>query len=150
MGQSDPGTVAWLLAPGCGYICFFTGVPTLAFPAALAKRARVAAPARRGAGACFRVAMLLPDLVYYVLWQPDVLDLRIGASSAESVPDAGELADRRTNGWLLDPSLGLIGLLALSGLIRLGRAGRCSRSRRSIRTGSAAAAGEPGSADVLY
>ena len=56
-----------------GYLCFFVGVPTLAFRALLPK---YATPLR------LRVAILvalaaataLPDLLYYLIWQPELLE----------------------------------------------------------------------------
>jgi hypothetical protein len=71
---SPPAAVLrWTLAM-CGCICFFTGVPTLFFR--LAKPAADAAlQARVVILALLVAAVVLPDVVYYVVWQPAAFDL---------------------------------------------------------------------------
>ncbi len=80
----------------CGYICFFTGVPTLVIPL---REARIRPLLRLRVAILLLVlslALLLPDIIYYVLWQPEVLELQLlRPSSDEPVPDAGQLGDRR-------------------------------------------------------
>ncbi len=81
----------WFLAI-CGYICFFTGVPVAAF--------RLARPAQAASFhlrvvvlVLLPVAMLLPDILYYMLWRPEVFDLSFGTRHLISpFRDPGELA----------------------------------------------------------
>ena len=56
----------WLVAI-CAYICLFTGVPTLVFR--VVKPARPASvPLRAGLLLLLSLALLLPDILYYLLW----------------------------------------------------------------------------------
>ena len=72
-----PSDVQWLLAI-CWYICFFSGVPMLALRALKRhRRTNVVRPSR--VLVLMPASMLLPDLVYYVLWRPEVLDLTYSA-----------------------------------------------------------------------
>lgn len=71
--QAEADMLHWF-AVACGYICFFTGAPVVAF--------RALRPTQAGA---FRLrlallvvlaaAMVVPDVLAYMLWQPDGLDL---------------------------------------------------------------------------
>jgi len=153
-------TAAWLLRPTgpslgwflamCGYICVFTGVPALAFrfvsPAGVASfQLRVVVLV------LLPLAMILPDIIYYVLWQPAVFDLKY--SGRHLLNPIRTLANwslvETQHGFAIPIFLGLIGLLAYLALIHMG-------SRMTARPipieprSSAAAAGEPGSANILY
>jgi hypothetical protein len=112
--------VRWLLAT-CGYICFFTGVPTFVF--------RLLRPAR-SASLQLRVAvlmllplsMILPDLVHYVLWRPDVLDLKYSARHLlNPIRTLANWNLVETRSWFAVPFvLGVTGLIAYIGLILMG------------------------------
>jgi hypothetical protein len=153
-------TAAWLLQPAwlqvrwllgiCGYICFFTGVPTIAL--------RLLRPSP-GASFRLRVALLLllalamvtPDIVHYVAWQPDVLDLRFSARHLiNPIRTPANWTHVEARQWLSVPLLlGLVGLVSYGALIHLGTSMTAEVAPRDPQA-SAAEAGEPGSADVLY
>lgn len=110
----------WLLAV-CGYICFFTGVPTFAFrflrPASAASlKLRVAVLV------LLPVSMLLPDIIHYLLWRPDVLDLSY--SGRHLLNPMRTLANWNlveAYQWVSVPfALGLTGVLAYLRLIQMG------------------------------
>jgi hypothetical protein len=118
----DPPGLEWrrLLAM-CGYICFFTGVPVLAF--------RYIAPAGvttmrlRVAVLCTVAAtMVLPDVLHYIILRPDTLDLSY--ASRHLVNPWRTIAawpHVEANGWTTVPGLmGLAGLLAYVQMIRIG------------------------------
>ena len=110
----------WLLTM-CGYICFFTGVPTLAF--------RSLRPAR-DATLHLRVAVLLllacstllPDIIHYLLWQPDVLNLSF--SSRHLLNPFRTLANWtqvEARAWFEIPvAMGLAGFFSYLALIQMG------------------------------
>ena len=137
----------WLLAM-CGYICLFTGVPTLLF-----RLARPTRPAslllRAGLLLGLSQSLLLPDLIYYVLWPPDALGFKYAARHL--INPLRTLANWETvdvSGWLWMPTLlGLIGLTSYWLLIQMGM-----RITAQPVTDShpVAAAGEPGSAPALH
>jgi hypothetical protein len=145
--QPDWTQVRWLLAI-CGYICFFAAVPVTLF--------RFVRPAA-AAAVKLRVALLvlvaisgvLPDVVHYVLWQPEVLDLEF--SARHLVNPFRTLSNWRnveTLGWQLIPALmGFTGVIAAVALIRIGR--RMTGELAALEPHrSAASAGEPGRADL--
>jgi hypothetical protein len=146
----EPGVHAlqWFMAI-CGYICFFTGVPTAIY--------RTIRP-RRAASLKFRVAVLmllpfamslvLPDLLYYVLWQPEVLDLRFSARHLfNPIRTLANWNAVEMNGWTGVPLLlGLTGLLSYGVLIYVGKTVREEVEPADPRP--ATAAEEPGSANV--
>jgi hypothetical protein len=143
------GSLRWFLAV-CGYICFFTGVPAAAFR--LMRPARAASFQLRAAVLMLLpIAMLLPDIIFYMLWQPAVFDLKYSARHLiNPIRTLANWSVVETNHWLSIPfALGLTGLLAYLALIRMG-------TRMLVQPapidphGSAAAAGEPGSANILY
>lgn len=151
---------AWLFHPGweqirwflaiCGFICFFTGVPVFLY--------RVLKPAggatlklRLAVLALVPISLVVPDIVHYVLWQPDVLNLRY--SARHLLNPFRTLANWNlveTNGWFSMPlGLGLAGLLSYLRLIHIGtRLTAQAAPTDSERT--AASAGERDSANVLY
>jgi hypothetical protein len=141
--------IRWFLAI-CGYICFFTGVPVFLY--------RVLRPAG-GATLKLRIAVLalvpislvVPDIVHYVLWQPDVLNLRY--SARHLLNPFRTLANWNlveTNGWFSMPlGLGLAGLLSYLRLIHIGTR-LTAQAAATDSERAEASAGEPGSANVLY
>ena len=131
----------WLLAAS-GYICFFTAVPAFVF--------RRLAPAR---ATPFKVrvavlgvvaaAMVLPDLVHYVIWRPEVLDLALAprhlVSPVRTLAE-WQLVERR--GWFALPfAIAATGLFACLALVQMGA--RAARQPLEIEAPRAAqAAGE--------
>jgi hypothetical protein len=110
----------WVLAM-CGYICFYTGVPT-----AILRRARPSAAVsflvRVVVVVLVPVAMLLPDIIVY-MWQPSAFD---GSYSARHLVDPfrtlAKWNDVETANAFGTPAvMGLIGLLAYVALIYMGR-----------------------------
>jgi hypothetical protein len=139
----------WLLAV-CGYICFFTGVPAFAFRL-LRPQSTASLQLRVAVLLLLPVSMILPDVLYYVLSQSDVLDHRY--SSRHLINPIRTLANWslvETRDWFTVPlALGVTGLLAYLGLILAGI--RMSAQPASVDAHSpTTAAGEPGSADILY
>jgi hypothetical protein len=152
-------TTAWLLDPiwpnvrwflaVCGYICFFTGVPVvvlrLVWPGPTSFQLRVAVLL------VVPLALLLPDFIYYVLWQPAVFNLSY--SARHLINPFRTLANwdlvETKHGFSIPVMLSLIGLAAYLALIVMGM-------RTMVRPAAvdgqspAAAAGEPDRADVLY
>ena len=137
----------WVLAM-CGYICLFTGVPTLIF--------RLARPARP-ASLLLRVSLLLvlslslllPDIIHYLLWQPDVLGFKYAARHL--INPFRTLANWdavEADGWFWMPTLlGLIGLTTYWLLIHMG----IRMTAQPVTDPHAvAAAGEPGNAPALH
>jgi hypothetical protein len=139
--------MSWFFAI-CGYICFFSGVPVAAF--------RLARPAQEASFhlrvvvlVLLPVAMLLPDILYYMLWRPEVFDISFGTRHLISPFRA--LANwplvQVEHGFAIPTALGLFGLFAYLVLIGTGMRTTGEPAAASPR-GSAAAAREPGSADV--
>jgi hypothetical protein len=133
-----------------GYLCFFVAVPTLAFRALVPK---YATPLR------LRVAVLvvlslataLPDLLHYVIWQPEVLDLRY--SARHLVSPFRTLANWRVveqNGWASVPfAIGATGLVALIVLVHTGTR-QAAQDASTNPHRPAPAAGDAGRADLIY
>jgi hypothetical protein len=137
----------WLLAL-CGYICLFTGVPTLVF-----RLARPARPAslllRASLLLVLSLSLMLPDIIYYVLWQPDVLGFNYAARHLiNPFRTLANWESVEANGWLWMPTLlGLIGLTTYWLLIQIG----IRMTAPPVTDAHAvAAAGEPGSAPALH
>jgi hypothetical protein len=118
----DPPGLEWrrLLAT-CGYICFFTAAPVLA--------CRHYAPARvtplklRVAVLCtVAAAMVLPDVLHYVILRPETLDLNYASRHLVNPWRTIAAWDQvEANAWTTVPGLiGLAGLLAYVQVIRLG------------------------------
>jgi hypothetical protein len=139
-------SLRWFLAL-CGYICFCTGVPAVAF--------RLARPAG-AASFQLRVAVLVllcmllvvPDIIYYLLWQPAVFDLKFSARHLlNPIRTLANWSLVESYSWFSIPvMLGLTGGLAYVVLIRLGMGEPVAVDP----LGSSEAAGEPGRANVLY
>ena len=137
----------WLVAI-CAYICLFTGVPTLLFR--LARPARPASlPLRAGLLLVLSLSLLLPDIIYFVLWPPDVLELKYAARHViNPFRTLANWESVEANGWLWLPTLlGLNGLASYWLLIQTGR----RMTARPLKDAHAvAAAGEPGSAPAVH
>jgi hypothetical protein len=139
----------WYLA-ACGYICFFTGVPAFAFRFPRPDR-RAAVKLRVAVLLSLPLAAILPDLIYYVLWQPEVLNLSY--SMRHLVNPINTLANWstvETAQWHSLPyAMGIAGLVAYVALIYLGLT-LTAEVAPTDRQGSAVKAGEHPSADVIY
>jgi hypothetical protein len=141
-----PMKLRWVLAM-CGYICLFTGVPTLVF-----RLARPARPAslllRAGLLLVLSLSLLLPDIIHYLLWQPDVLGFSYAARHLiNPFRTLANWASVEANGWLWVPTLlGLIGLTTYWLLIQMG----IRMTAQPVTDVHVAAAGEPGSAPALH
>jgi hypothetical protein len=138
----------WLLAI-CGYICFFTGVSTFTFRF-LRERVR-ALHLRVAVLVLLPMSLLLPDLIYYVFWRPEVLSLNY--SARHLLNPLRTLANWHTieaQGWFFVPViLGVTGLSTYVGLIHMGMLTTVGPAAVDPER-PAPAAGEPGSANVTY
>jgi hypothetical protein len=118
--QPTRDIAGWLLA-ACGYICFFTGLPVLIWWNVAPMRAT---PLRLRVTVLVMVAAfsVLPDVVHYVLWRPEVLDLKFGVRHMLSPFRAlGEWDRVEAKGWTsVAFVLGLTGVFAYLALMRLG------------------------------
>jgi hypothetical protein len=138
-----------VLLASYGYLCFFVAVPTLAFRALLPQ---YATPLRLRVAilVALAAAMALPDLLYYLIRQPEVLSLRF--SGRHLMSPAQTLANWRVvedNGWVSFPlSVGVIGLVALIALVPTGRR-RAAQDASISPPRPAPAEGEPGRAGVI-
>ncbi len=135
----------WLLAI-CGYICFFTGVPTLLFRRFAPERPSL--HLRVALVLLLPLVMTLPDIVHYLVSRNEVLDLNFGArhllNPFRTVVNWQVVEARRM--FFLPLLIGLTGLIAYVGVIHLGRLAAQPVAIDPRR----AAAGEPGSADAIY
>lgn len=140
----DASMLHWFLV-ACGYVCFFTGVPVVLF--------RAVRP-YQPASFRLRVAMLVllalslvvPDLLAYMLWQRDGLDLTF--SVRHLVNPFRALANIRhvTRSYsALAEIIGVIGVLAYVVIIRIGAGVVLDPDPDESET----AAGAPGGANVL-
>ena len=133
-----------------GYLCFFVAVPTLAFYVLLPK---YATPLR------LRVAILvalaaataLPDLLYYLIRQPEQLSLQFSfrhlIGPLQTLPSWRAV---ESAGWVSFPfAIGAIGLLALIALVPMA-ARRAAEDALINPHRPAPAAGEAGRADLIY
>jgi hypothetical protein len=116
----DWKNVRWLLA-ACAYICFFTGVPVMVFRALRPARA-ASFHLRVALLALLPAALILPDVVHYILWRPAVVNLNYAArhlvNPFRTLANWNLVEDRH---WLLLPfGLGIAGLVAYLGLVELG------------------------------
>ena len=142
--KPSTGGLGWFVAV-CGYILFFTGVPVAAF--------RLVRPAdeasfylRVAMLVLLPVAMLLPDILYYMLWRPDSFDLSFATRHLISPRTLAnwDLVPRHT--FAIPVAMGLIGVAAYS--IVIGAGMRMTEESAVEPRGSAAPAREPDSADV--
>ena len=120
-GLHPPAVGLRRILAACGYICFFTGLPVLAFwrfaPA------RVSPFKLRVAVLCaIAAALVLPDVIHYLIVRPEVLDVSYGARHLINpfrTLSQWPLVEAR--GWTMIPFvMGLIGLLAYVQLFILG------------------------------
>jgi hypothetical protein len=136
------------LVASYGYLCFFVAVPTLAFRVVFPKyatplRLRVAILVSLAA------AMALPDLLYYLILQPETLSLRFSFRHLLSPLQTLSSWDVvEANGWVAYPfSVGVMGLVALLALVPMGTR-RAAEDASINRPRPAPAAGEPGHAGL--
>ena len=143
---TDGERFRWLLAI-CGYICFFCAVPVFVFRF-LRPASQTTLKLRVAILVLIAISMIMPDVVHYVLWQPDVLSLDYSARHLVS-PFATlanwDVVERER--WFAVPlAMGLIGLVSSLGLIAIGR--RMTAESDVIDVKTSASAGEPGRADL--
>ena len=116
----DPSDRRRILA-AFGYLCFFVAVPTLAFRLAFPK---YASPARLGIAMLLTLAaaMALPDLLHYLVFQPDLLSLEFSYRQLlNPIQTIGNWRLVERHGWGLIPStIGIFGVLALIALVPTG------------------------------
>ena len=149
----------WVLRPldqmlfwfviACGYICFFTGVHVVVFRAIRPYQA-ASFQLRAAVLVLLALAMVLPDILAYMLWQPDGLDLRF--SIRHLLNPFRTLANFRlvaASYIALPVAFGLTGALAYAVLVRIG-ASVMFDPVPIAQEESDSAAGEPGRANVLY
>ena len=139
----------WLLAI-CAYICFFTGVPTAVFR--LKRPARAASFHLRVAVLLLLpVAMTVPDILYYMVGQPEVFDFKYGARHL--VHPFRTLANWNVvevnHGLSIPFALGMTGLLAYLTLVHMGRRMDVDPTPIDPQDSSAAAV-EPRGAGIIY
>jgi hypothetical protein len=114
-------SLRWFLAV-CGYICFFTGVPAAAFRA-IRPAGAASFQLRAAVLVMLFMALILPDIVYYLLFQPTLFELRYAGRHLFN--PIRTLANWRVveanHGFAIPVLLGLTGLAAYLTLIGLGR-----------------------------
>jgi hypothetical protein len=133
-----------------GYICFYVAVPTFAFLVLLPK---YATPLRMKVGilVALAAATALPDLLYYVIWQPELLSLQFSfrhlMGPLQTVPNWRIV---ESAGWISFPfAIGAIGLMALVALVPMA-ARQAAQDALLDPHRPAPAAGETGRAEVTY
>lgn len=115
-----PQKLRWLAAI-CGYICLFTGLPTAIF-----RRFRPTAPAalklRIVLLALLPAALILPDLIYYLGWRPEVLNLSFGRRHLiNPFVTLSNWHNVEVRGWQFGPyAFALLGVVAYAVLIHVG------------------------------
>jgi hypothetical protein len=142
------GTMQWLRAV-CAYICLFAGVP--AFLWRMARPEGDELRLRTGILLLVMAALILPDLIYYLVRQPDTLDVVFGRRHL--VNPFRTLANWRlvehTERQWVTAVFGAIGVVACLGLASLG----ARVTRRQLAPEAplvAAAAEESRSVDGVY
>jgi hypothetical protein len=116
---ADRARLHWF-AVAFGYICFFTGAPVVLYRAVrpyepAAFRLRVAVLALLAA------AMVVPDLLAYLLWQPDGLDFRFSLRHLlNPFRTLANIRDASASYNALAELIGVTGVLAWIVLIRIG------------------------------
>ena len=150
----------WLLRPGwvsfrwflavCGYICFFSGLPVAVFRFLSPGRA-ASFQLRVALLVMLSVALVLPDILYYVLWQPAAFDLKF--AGRHLLNPIRTLANWRlveaNHGFAVPVLVEMIGLLAYFALIHLGIRMTVQPAQVDPLSPTAAAP-EPGSANIIY
>lgn len=132
-----------------GFVLFFTGVPAVAFHW-VKPRSWTSLHLRVGILLLFLLSLLLPDVLHYLIWQPDVLRLEFGARHL--VNPLRSLANWRVieaEQWFTIPAaLGLLGFLAYGVLIVTGA--QLANEQAATERQRAPAPEEADSANVLY
>lgn len=118
--DSSSDEMSWRLAI-CAYICFFTGVPTYVWRRLKPGRDAVLG-LRVAVLVTLALAVILPDALYNILWQPSFFDANFGRrhllNPFRALANWGMV---ETSGWALMPALiGLAGLVSYLALMRLG------------------------------
>jgi len=145
--QLTPADRRMLLAV-FGYVLFFTGIPALAFRRLMPARAT---PLRIRAAVLvtLAVAMLVPDILYYIVQRPETLDLDFAMRHLFSpirTIDSWDFVERAN--WVGIPfAIGLTGLLAYVALIRRGVQ---ATGKAVLIDRAAPVAGETGRGGVVY
>jgi hypothetical protein len=137
-----------LILASFGYLCFFVAVPTLVVRVFLSK---YATPLRLRAAVlvALAAAMVLPDLLHYLIWQPEVLNLDFsGRHLLSPLHTLANWERVESRGWMSFPfAIGAIGLVAL--IVLIGAGMRRAAGQASITPHRPEpAAGEPGAADL--
>ena len=126
--DSSSWEMQWRLAI-CAYICFFTGVPTYFWRRVNPRRDAVLG-LRVAVLVILALAVILPDALYNVLWQPSFFDANFGRrhllnpfralANWDMVETSG--AGHGTDSmWAMIPwFMGLAGLVSYLGLMRMG------------------------------
>ena len=114
------GTMQWLRAV-CAYICFFAGVP--AFVWRMVKPdGDQALRLRTGILLLVMAALILPDLIYYLVRQPETIDVAFGRRHLVNpfrTLANWRLVENTSRQWV-PALLGTIGVVACLGLAALG------------------------------
>jgi hypothetical protein len=121
----------WLFAI-CGYVCLFSGFPVLVLRTVL-PRWSTSLHLRTSLLVVFALALILPDVLHYLFWQPDVLSLTFGRRHlVNPMRSIANWPTIETNAWLGGPlTLGIIGLISYLRLIFAGvSAARADRAER--------------------
>jgi hypothetical protein len=137
------------LLVSCGYICFFTGVPVLVF--SRVAPARVSSLKLRVAVLCtVAAAMVLPDIVHYLIFQPETLDLSYARRHLiNPFTTFVQWNAVEAQGWTMIPfAIALAGLLSYIQLMRIGA--RTTAQVVGVDPYSATAGGEAGPGGILY
>ena len=139
----------WLFAI-CGYICFFTGVPVFAFRY-LRPESRASLKLRVAVLLTLPLSLLLPDLLHYLLWRPEMLSLNYSARHlVNPIRTLANWHRVETLEWFPLPfAMGLGGLVAYAALIYIGTTVSAVPAP-SDHHGSPVETGEPDRANVLY
>jgi hypothetical protein len=118
--QPPAEILRWFLAAS-GYICFFTAVPVLLFRRIAPSRA-TPFKLRVAVLAVIAASMVLPDLLYYVVTQPEVLDLSLAPRHLIGpLRPLAEWGLVEGHGWLVPVFvIGATGLMACLALVQMG------------------------------
>ena len=133
-----------------GYLCFYVAVPAFAFLVLLPK---YATPLRMRVASlvALAAATALPDLLYYIIWQPEQLSLQFSfrhlMGPLQTLPN-WRLVEGA--GWISFPfAICTIGLLFLIALVPMA-ARRAAEDALINPHRPAPADGETGRADLIY
>jgi hypothetical protein len=133
----------------CGYVCFFTGLPVLAFSGV--SGGRLSPFKLRVVVLCTLAAvMVLPDIIHYLIVQPETLDLSY--SWRHLLNPFRTITQWRvveSNGWTAGPdAMGAAGVLAYLALFVRGT--RATSHAVSLDPQSVPAEGTTGRGGFLY